>query len=297
VVPVAADVVVVTGATGFIGRRLIDRLASISTVYAASRSGADVGASIGVRFDLEDFSTFANLPPHADVVVHLAALIDSDDLQMSLRVNVAGTAELLDYTRRAAARIFIYGSTGGVYGAGSGCFHETDRLNPQDSYGLSKAQAEGVVEWFAGDFTKVVLRYCAPYGLGTPNPMTRIVSSVLAGRPIAVASSMSPRFNPLHLDDAVELTLRAMEYARDAVFNISGTEVTTFAGVALTAGQHAGIAPILRCVPAEELLPYHRADTTLAGEYAWQSLDYVPVISLTEGIAGMVDDMRSVQGI
>jgi nucleoside-diphosphate-sugar epimerase len=289
------ETVLITGATGFIGRRLIERLAAQATVIAASRSGADIHGGRGVRLDLEDPGTLSNLPERVDTVVHMAALIDSADLHASLRINVAGTLHLLEYARAAGARTFVHGSTGGVYGSSSGVLHEDSPLKPQDPYGLSKAQAEQVVSWFPADFTKVILRYCAPYGLGTPNPITRIIASVLAGAWINVTDSMSPRFNPLHISDAIEMTVRAMRLDADHVLNISGTEVTTQAAIALIAARHLGLTAQLRRIDLSDVMPYHRDDSVMDGQAAWGLLGYTPTVSLTNGVAEMADAMRNAQ--
>ena len=136
------------------------------TVSAASRGGRDIAVGSGVRLDLLDSSSFADLPSRIDTVVHLAALIDAPSAEDYIKTNLTGT-QRMRVRQKAKATTFVYGSTGGVYGSASTPFRETDPLRPQDDYATSKAQAELAVAAFDTEMVKIVLRYCAPYDLGS----------------------------------------------------------------------------------------------------------------------------------
>jgi nucleoside-diphosphate-sugar epimerase len=277
--------VLVTGASGFIGRRLLAAMPDGWTVLAASRGGRDIAVGPGVRLDLLDSSSFANLPGRIDTVVHLAALIDAPSAEDYIKTNLTGTQRMLEYANKAKPTTFVYGSTGGVYGSASTPFRETDPLRPQDDYATSKAQAELAVAAFDTDMVKIVLRYCAPYDLGTPNPITRVISQVINGEEIPVSTGMYPRYNPLHLDDAVEMTVRSLTLARGCILNIAGWEATTFAGIALIAGMALGMSPRFRLVDIGDMIPYYRNDTFLEPTLAYDTLGYRPRIDLVHGIS------------
>ncbi len=125
-------------------------------------------------------------------------------------------------------RTFVHASTGGVYGCATSPFVESDPFNPMDLYSLTKAQAELAVQAAPGDFHKVVLRYFFPYGTGTPNPIPRWVERVLSGEPFQVLQSGKPAFNPLHISDAVEATVRALALEQSAILNIAGQRSPRF---------------------------------------------------------------------
>lgn len=288
--------VLVTGATGFIGRRLVSALVARHDVLAASRSGEGVAGARGVALDLTGPATFGALPSRVDVVIHLAAAIEAPSFERYLAVNVLGTRLLLEYAERAGAGLFVHGSTGGVYGSSPEVCREADTLRPQDDYAISKAQAELCVTSFPGAARKVVLRYCAPYEVGTPNPISRIVASVVTGREVEVVPTMSPRYNPLHVDDAVEMTLRAMRLEQNAVLNVAGEEVVTFAGIALIAGEAIGRPPRFRLVDLSETIPYWRSDAVLENTQAYSLLDYRPRIPLRSGISAMARHLASSLG-
>lgn len=290
--------VLVTGATGFIGRRLVPALAGRWQVIAASRSGEDVGGAQGIRLDLTRETDFAALPDHIEAVVHLAALIDAPAVEDYLRVNVLGTHRLLAYAQAAGVGTFVYGSTGGVYGSGPGPHRETDPPHPQDDYATSKAQAETAVTAFPSAMCKIMLRYCAPYAVGTPNPITRVLDAVIHGKELQVTAGMYPRYNPLHLADAVEMTVRSLDLSKDRILNVAGPEITTFAGIALIAGEAVGRPPRLRLIDREDAIPYYRDDTIMEPTTAYEVLSYRPRITLRDGITEMArDQARLAAGI
>jgi UDP-glucose 4-epimerase len=279
--------VLVTGATGFIGRKLVPALAGHGPVIAASRSGQEVAGAPGVRLDLTRAADFAALPDRIDAVVHLAALIEAPAMEDYLRVNVLGTHRLLAWAQAAGAAAFVYGSTGGVYGSGPQPHREDDQPRPQDDYATSKAQAEIAVTAFPANMRKIMLRYCAPYAVGTPNPITRVLDAVIHGKEVQVTAGMYPRYNPLHLDDAVEMTVRSLGLPGDQILNIAGPEITTFAGIALIAGEAVGRPPRLRLIGRAEAIPYYRDDTVCEPSGAYAALGFRPRTSLRDGITAM----------
>lgn len=286
--------VLVTGASGFIGRALVPKLTSDWTVYAASRAGQVVGDAIPVTLDVTDPASVENLPQRLDAVVHLAAAIEAPDFDTHLNVNVLGTERIVRYAQGAGARIIVHGSTGEVYGSSPQVLTEISSYAPQDPYGLSKAQADLIIDTFDGDISRVSLIYCAPYAVGTPNPISMIVERVIAEQEIPVSGGMYPRYNPLHLDDAVEMTNRALGLDGLHRLNISGKEITTFAGIALIAGLAVDRTPRFRLIDLKEAIPYYRSDIIMDGSKAYEVLSYEPRIPLRQGIS---DIARRLAGI
>jgi nucleoside-diphosphate-sugar epimerase len=286
--------VVVTGASGFIGKALVPRLTPNWEVFAASRAGIIVADAKAVVLDLLDPSTFDNLPRQVDAVVHLAASIEAPDYGSYVATNVLGTHRMLEYAAGAGARVIVYGSTGGIYGSSPHVLTDDSPYAPQEEYGLSKAQADLIVDSFIGDISRVTLRYCAPYAVGTPNPISRIIGNVIAEEELTVSAGMYPRYNPLHLDDAVEMTVRALDLDGFYRLIISGKEITTFAGIALIAGRAIQRVPRFRLIELSEAIPYYRSDTIMDGMRAYELLSYEPRISLDKGISDMARRMAGI---
>lgn len=208
------------------------------------------------------------------------------------RVNVEATWQLLRYAEKARVRSFIHASTGGVYGCANHPFVEDDPFNPMDLYSLTKAQAELAVKAAPGDFHKVVLRYFFPYGTGTPNPIPRWVEQVLSGEPFQVLQSGKPAFNPLHISDAVEATVRALALKQSAILNIAGTEITSIRAIAELAARLAGRQANLEWVPDEAAIPYYRSNLVADIRQMRQLLAFSPTVSLEQGIAELIEKAR-----
>src|SRR5688572_5526353 len=138
--------VLVTGASGFIGRRVCARLSSGHEVFAVVRgSDAPVGC-VGVSSNLATAFSTRTWPDRVDAVVHLAQSSRHREFPEGAAdmtaINVAATASLVEYARVAGAATFILASTGNVYTPGSATASEDDAIAPRTFYAASKAAAE-----------------------------------------------------------------------------------------------------------------------------------------------------------
>ncbi len=287
--------ILITGATGFIGRHLVERLATAHEIYALVRQ-IPTAPHPAVHYCQQDLATpldHAALPTQVDAIIHQAALIDTDttDDTLPFLVNVVATWRLLAYAARAEARTFLHASTGGIYGCSRHPFHESDPPNPLDLYSLTKAQAELAVQSAPGDFQRIVLRYFYPYGLGTPNPIPAYVRRAIRGEPIQVVEGGGPRFNPVQIDDAVAATIQALTLTGNQTINIAGREVTTFDEIAELAAHLVGREPQLQPIPLAATIPYYRADLVASIERMEALLKFRPQITLADGIRRLVDQL------
>ena len=114
--------IVVTGATGFVGRYLVDHLVREGeTVVACGRTDkyASFFQKLGVQFvhlDVTRPEEFEKLPKEgAHAFIHLAALIPALVTDMAtdafLKVNTLGTFHALEYCRRNGIKVFLYSTT------------------------------------------------------------------------------------------------------------------------------------------------------------------------------------------
>jgi len=280
--------ILITGATGFIGRHLVERLAPAHEVYALVRR-LPASPTANVHYLCQDLAQpldHQQLPQHLDAIIHQATVIDTDavDDATPFLVNVVGTWRLLAYAVVAGVRTFVHASTGGIYGCSPQPLCESDPPNPMDLYSLTKAQAELAVQAAAGAFHKVVLRYFFPYGVGTPNPIPSYVQRAVLGEPITILAGGGPWFNPLHITDAVELTVQALVLDQTVTVNIAGQEATTFAHIATIAAHSAGREPIFQVIPDETAIPYYRANLIAATERMNQLFPRSTWVSLQQGI-------------
>jgi nucleoside-diphosphate-sugar epimerase len=285
--------ILITGATGFIGSHLVERLAGEHEITALARRlpAAPRAHTHYVMQELAEPLDLERLPKLVDVVIHQAAMINTAAAPTDAApflINVVATWRLLHYAQRAGARLFVHASTGGVYGCRDRPFVEEDPFQPMNLYSLTKSQAELAVRYSDLPFPKVMLRYFFPYGAGTPNAIPSYVRRALHGEPIQISASRKPAINPIHISDAVEATVRAMTLDHDEVLNIAGNEVTTFAAIAELAAQQVGRRPDFEIVPDEAMIPYYRANIVASIEHMRQTLQFSPTVRLETGIAEMV---------
>lgn len=149
--------VVITGATGFVGRALCDRLRRDGWhIVALTRSNtADLpeGVSAHPVGDLAAVDDFAPVLAGAEAVVHLAAKVHvmnptPADAEAFHAVNVVATRRLAEGAATAGVRRFLFVSSIKVNGEGTtpGCpFSADDPPAPADDYGRSKAAAEAAL--------------------------------------------------------------------------------------------------------------------------------------------------------
>jgi nucleoside-diphosphate-sugar epimerase len=147
--------VVVTGATGFVGREVLRQLLSGGhEVVAIVRSvREELGAArVAVVPNLRDEAALRTVMAGADSVIHLAARVHvmrertADPLAEFRAVNVDGTRALRDAAIAAGLRRFTYISSIKVHGEMSqGRLHAEAAIAPMDPYGRSKAEAEALL--------------------------------------------------------------------------------------------------------------------------------------------------------
>ncbi|MFB7453884.1 NAD-dependent epimerase/dehydratase family protein [Streptomyces sp. NPDC056194] len=153
--------VVVTGATGFIGSTVLRELALpgdgqgrgvvVRTVGRRPPDG-DIVAGEWVCADLEDAGSLVGVCEEADVLLHLAALVDADESRCTA-VNVRGTEALMDEALRAGVRRVVHLSTAAVYGSGPHRKIAVDGIAPAPVSAASRTRLAGEAHALAAGAT------------------------------------------------------------------------------------------------------------------------------------------------
>jgi nucleoside-diphosphate-sugar epimerase len=138
----------VTGADGFIGRRVVACLRARGEEYIASDlGGCEIVTSEAC--DITDPAAVAKLfATHSiESVIHLAAILPSAcrvNPELATRVNIVGSLNLLEAAARAKVRRFVFSSSSSVYGLGVGesPVSEQELTKPSDLYGAAKLYVE-----------------------------------------------------------------------------------------------------------------------------------------------------------
>ena len=269
----------VTGGSGFIGGRLIERLVRDgSTVRALARSDESAAkvAALGaeaVRGDLDDRDSMAAGAAGAEVAFHLAAALGEwgpwEDFE---RGNVTGTRNALEGCSAAGVGRFVHCGTEAALMAGQPLVHvdESAPLRPDSRapYPATKARAELEVRRAnRPGFETMTLRPRFVWGAGDTTLLPEMVTTVEAGQWAWIGGGRNVT-DTAHVDNVVEGLLRTAERGRpgEAYFVTDG-EPVVFREFVTTLLETQGVTPPDRSVPAWTARPL-----AVVSEAAWKLL-------------------------
>lgn len=309
--------VLVTGAGGFIGSHLTERLAREGArvrAFVRYTSRHDIGllalippdllAEIEVvSGDLRDADAVRRAMQGIEVIFHLGALIAIPYSYLHPRevveTNVLGTLNVLLAARDRETGRLVHTSTSEVYGTAQYVpIDEHHPLQGQSPYSASKIGADRLVESFHRSFglPTVILRPFNTYG---PRQSARaviptIITQVLASEQVRLGS-LAPQRDFLYVEDTVEGFLRAGDMPL-----IEGQEINIGAGSTISIGDLARKIMVLagRELPIiceEERLRPERSEVMCLQADATRARDLLgwqPRVSLDEGLARTIAWVR-----
>lgn len=243
--------VLLTGASGFLGRRVCAALhadSRITTVLAVVRDSDAPINCVPVRADLSQPDWTQALPRTAvDIVLHLAQsrrFRDPAGAADVHAVNVIATAGLARWAADRGVRRFLFTSTGNVYGSSSSIRQESDPSAPSGTYAESKRGAEQVLEPFDAQMDVGILRLFGIYGPAQPSGLVpEIIRRFDAEEPITLAGGIGVRYNPLHVDDCVRAVVElatAEGWNGHEIVNVGGVQTVTIADLVAILEQVSG---------------------------------------------------------
>jgi nucleoside-diphosphate-sugar epimerase len=283
--------VLVTGGSGFIGRRLVDLLREQGAdVYAPGRETLDV--SCGIFPDMS-----------AGWVVHLAGRTFVPDSWNEpadfYRVNASGTVNVLEYCRRVQASLIHV--SGYCYGIPEALpIAETAPLKPNNPYAFSKTAAEDACRFFANCFQTpvTIVRPFNIYGPGQASHflIPRLVEQAIDPRAeTIVVEDDTPKRDYVHLDDVAGAIASLLRDPRPgATFNVGSGESYSVADLAGMVCRAAGTKkPVVsRGNRRVNDIPDVVADiTAIRNAVGWS-----PAIPLLGGLRGVVAFARRSKG-
>ena len=304
--------VLITGASGFIGKRLTGALAKAGwDVRAAARDPSAIQAASGVeRVTMADLAQPADWPALLDGVthiVHLAGIAHAPGLlpdALYVRVNAEAVGELAAAASGRVARLVFLSSVRAQAGLSADQpISETDSPAPTDAYGQAKLEGERLLAASGVPFT--VLRSAVVYGKGVKGNIASLATLARTPMPLPFAS-LTNRRSLLALDNlvtAVSFALEAGE-AENETFLVADAEPISVAGLVAAMREGLGRSPHLVNMP---LGAVKRLMRSFGKEAEWERLSgsfvvdasklmglgWRPVIATRDGIIRM---MRSENG-
>lgn len=214
----------VTGGSGFIGSRLVEALRDkghgvvILDLVVNPRF-----RDITVQGDVADPAAVARAMDGVDVVFNLAAQ-HRDDVRPISRyydTNVTGMRVVCDEMERRGIGRMVFTSSVAVYGFDTDDCREDEEKRPDNDYGKSKWEAEGVLrEWLAGGVGRLalVIRPCVVFGPANRGNVYNLLVQVLSGKFLMIGSGRN-RKSIAYVDNVVDAIMFVSQLGESAVVN------------------------------------------------------------------------------
>lgn len=209
--------ILITGATGFIGKHLVHKLSepqlkkkynSISFVRKPANTNFILGS-------LEEKDTLLRATKNIDCVIHLAGEIKSSNKNLNYITNVIGTKNLIEACQENNVKRLIFSGTVNA------------DLNKKGAYGESKKQAEELVRNSSLDY--VILKLSMVYGPGD-NQLSKTLALVKKLPVIPIPGDGNKKIQPVYIEDVLKVILTCLEIKqfKKKVYNIAGPYPITF---------------------------------------------------------------------
>ena len=209
--------ILITGATGFIGRHLMHELSKpkfkkkynfICFVRQPIKAHLILGS-------LEDKNSLLIATKNIDCVIHLAGETRSSKKDLNYMTNILGTKNLIEACQENNVKRLIFSGTVNA------------DLNKRGVYGESKKQAEELIKNSCLDY--VILKLGLVYGPGD-NQLSKTLALVKKLPVIPIPGNGIKRIQPVYIEDVVKVIITCLEIKKfkKKIYNIAGPYPITF---------------------------------------------------------------------
>lgn len=290
--------VIITGGAGFIGSHIADGLIIkghqvmiLDDFSAGNRAFVNAAAKVA-EADIRDAGAvnraFAEHKPEA--VFHLAAMVELresfKDPKAAYDVNVAGSMNIINASKAAGVKKFIFSSSAAVYGDNHNLpIKESEPVKPTSPYGEQKAEIENALK--ESGIPSVVLRYSNVYGprqgtVGEGGVVAIFCKRLVASASLVIFGNGEQTRDFIFVSDVVSANLKALaSEVTYAICNISTgieTSVNELASALLSVSQKRATIEHTESVPGEVLR------NSLDGRFARETLSWEPKTNMPEGL-------------
>lgn len=303
-----ANKILLTGFTGFVGSKLLKNLANKEMVLLG-RHKPEISTLSFYHYEFNAQSLYESAFQDVDVVIHCAARVhmmndsSSDPLAAFREVNTLGTLNLAKQAAAARVKRFIFLSSVKVNGEGTAegkAFCYNDTVQPEDAYGISKAEAETGLKLIATEtgMEVVIIRPPLVYGPGVKANFAAMLKMAVKNLPLPLGAIHNKR-SLVALDNLVDLIVTCIDHPKAAnqTFLVSDDQDISTTELLKLMTRAAGKKPWLLPVPmswlklAGKLAGKQAVIDRLCGNlqvdisHTKQTLGWTPPLTVEEGIA------------
>jgi UDP-glucuronate 4-epimerase len=313
--------ILLTGAAGFIGSHLAEKLMSeggwnltivddLNDFYSPEIKRANVeqlrhvGEFRFVESDIRDSPSLRKLFDESDFeyIVHLAARAgvrpSLSNPKLYAETNIAGTLNMLEMARDFDVKQFVFGSSSSVYGINADVpFSENDRIQqPISPYAATKAAGELLCHTYSHLFgiRTICLRFFTVYGARQRPDLAihKFSRLITQGKPIQVFGDGKTRRDYTYIDDIIQGVRASIDYdaSMHEIFNLGESETTELSRLIQLIEENLGIEAVIDRQPMQPGdVPVTFADISKAREL----LNYNPTTKIEDGIPKFVEWFRT----
>lgn len=244
------------GASGFLGRKLMPLLAPYFEVIGTHHSQTSVP---GISVDITNLPQVAKVMEEINpsIVILAAALADMDkcetDRELAIRLNVRGVENVAACCRN---RLLIYYSSDAIFDGLHGNYREDDSPNPVNFYGETKLRGEQAVKKLPHH---LILRTCFIYSDQPESPkfISWVIRNLSEGKAVKVASDLIT--TPTFIDDLAHATLVLLQKKCRGIYHVAGATALSCYEMALYIAQKWGFDTALIHPVQRRELPWKAA--------------------------------------
>ncbi len=293
--------IVVTGAAGFIGSHLAERLVAsghfvtgidcFTDYYSSDIKKRNISLLLKQnKFSFLEKNILDIKSIDADYVFHLAAQpgvhASWENFSAYVNNNILATQHMLELVKNSKVKKFIFASSSSVYGDAESMKEDT-QLEPISPYGVTKVACEHMCNVYASAYETpaVILRYFTVYGPRQRPDMafSKFISAIGSGRKMRIYGNPARDFT--YIDDIIDATILLMDAPAGSVMNIgSSREVLLNNAIKIIEDKLGKKADI-----EHSESPPGDMRKTLADISRARKLGYSPKISVKEGLEMQIE--------
>ena len=283
----AKNMILVTGANGFIGKALIEEVTFLGyEVRGIVRNSSLVSkhSELLQVSSLDANTDWSHALDSCEIVIHLAAMAHryagpkSEELANFMRINCDATINLARQAHKAGVKRFIFLSSTGVMGpqvTSNFSYSPESKAEPHDSYTQSKACAEQELIELSHELSMeiIILRAPVVYGPNAPGSIGSLSKAIKLGIPLPLGGLLNRRYL-ISRDNLIQLLVLCISNPNSVkgVFIASDSEPISTTDLCYICGHFVGKRPCLLSIPPRllmivaHLIGWQKKAATLLGD-------------------------------